>query len=277
VNPGFLLFVAVQTTGGQHLWRESSVNRKRRRVGLRSLVMVYRSIGVVLSISFYLFSCSTTQEIFRVQELDNCVINLENIQRTSHQEEIKAVLGEPHFVHELHGEGKLVWTTWRYPIRHIDAVPLPTGAKAQRQVIPAVELKIWLDTSGRVDKWGFSHPKTHSPMEIRESIKQVDAWFGKMRNPPRRIELAEVLKRGTSKDDILKGMYLFEAKLVSEEVKRSQVRFSREEEREVLTYYADHPSPLYVPPFFVVVTFYVMGGLRTGWHFESVYGGDELF
>lgn len=273
MDVGFLLFVADQTTGGQHLWGESSVNRKRRRVELRSLVVAYRLIGLVLSISFYLFSCAATQEIFRVQELDNCVINLENIQRTSNQEEIKAVLGEPPFVHELHGEGKLVWTTWRYPIRRIDAVPLPTGAKAQRQVIPAVELKIWLDTSGRVDKWGFFHPKTNSPMEIRESIKQVDAWFGKMHNPPRRIELAEVLKRGISKDDVLKGMYLFEGMLVSKDVERSQVHFSREEEREVLTYYADHPSPLYVPPSYVVVTFYVVGGLRTSWNFESLYGG----
>jgi hypothetical protein len=244
------------------------------RLTLLAVVLLVLASGCTHQLYGFLFGSGPPP---RIPELDDYAINLEGIQRTSGQEDVRAILGEPPFVHELHGEGKLVWTTWRYPIRRIDAVPLPNGAKAQRQVIPAAELKIWLDTSGRVDKWGFFHPKTNSPMEIRERIKQVDAWFGKMRYPPKRIELAEVLKRGTWKDDVLKGMYLFEGMLVSKDVERSQVRFSREEEREVLTYYADHPSPLYVPPFFVVVTFYVMGGLRTGWHFESVYGGDELF
>ena len=31
----------------------------------------------------------------------------------------------------------------------------------------------------------------------------------------------------------------------------------------MLIYYADHPSPLYVPPSYVVVTFYAKGNLGT--------------
>jgi hypothetical protein len=206
-----------------------------------------------------------------VPELDDTIINLEGIQRASSQEDVRAVLGEPPFVHELYGDGKLQWTSWWYPMRSIDTVSLSPGARAQRQVIPAAILKIWLDRSGRVDKWGFFHPITKSFMEIRESIEQIDLWFGKIRNPPKRIELAVLLRRGTLKEDVLKGMRWFEG-LISKELERSQVHISREGQQEILIYYADHPSPLYVPPNYVVVTFYPKGDLGTSWHFEG-WGG----
>src|SRR4030042_1005973 len=217
-------------------------SKMRLRVGQLALLAVLLSVlsgGCTHELIRFVFSSGFLPT--HVPELDDYVINLEGIQRASSQEDIRAVLGEPPFVHEQHGGGELRWTTWRYPIRSIDAVPLPPGARAQRQVIPAAVLKIWLETSGRVDKWGFFNPITNSLMGIRQSIEEVDSWFGKMRNPPKRIELAVLLRRGTPKEDVLEGMRWFEPLfLLSPDLERSQEHISREGQQEVLTYYSYH-------------------------------------
>ena len=207
-----------------------------------------------------------------VPELDNYIINLEGIQRTSCQEDVRAILGEPPFVHEIYGDRDLQWTSWWYPIRSIGAARLPPGAKAQRQVIPAPELRVRLDASGRVEAWGFYHPISKSPIRASESIEQADARLAKACSPPARIELGEVLKEGTPKEVVLNRMRWFEGLLVSTEFERSQVRVSLDGQKETLIYYIDHPSPLYVPPSYVVVTFYAKGNLGTHLHFEG-WGG----
>jgi hypothetical protein len=91
-----------------------------------------------------------------------------------------------------------------------------------------------------------------------------------MCNPPKRIELAFVLRQGTPKKDVVEGMRWLEGSVVSTEWERSQVRLSREGQQEILIYYADHPSPLYIPSDYVVVTFYAKDG--TQFHFEG-WGG----
>jgi hypothetical protein len=194
-----------------------------------------------------------------VPELDYYVINLDNIQQPSSREDVKAILGEPPFEHDFHGDGRLLWTSWWYPIRSAGAVPLPSGAKSQRSIIPAAALKIWLNSSGQVDQWGFFNPITNSRLEIRESIKEADSRFRTMCNPPKRIELSDLLRRGRSKEDVVKGMRWFDGLIVSRDWKDSQVLLSRNGEEEILIYYADHPSPLYVPSHYLVVTFSELG------------------
>jgi hypothetical protein len=202
-----------------------------------------------------------------VPELDYYVINLANIQQQSSREDVRAILGEPPFVHDFHGDGRLLWTSWWYPIRSAGAVPLPSGAKSQRSIIPAAALKIWLNSSGQVDQWGFFNPITNSRLEIRESIKEADSRFRTMCNPPKRIELSDLLRRGRSKEDVVKGMRWFDGLIVSRDWKDSQVRLSRNGEEEILIYYADHPSSLYVPSDYLVVTFY--SKLGTHMHYEG--------
>jgi hypothetical protein len=157
-----------------------------------------------------------------VPELDAYVIDLESIQPTSSQEQVTAILGESPFVSEHRAEGKLQDSTWLYPIRAIGTVPLPEGAKAQRQVVPAAALQIRLDASARVTHWGFVHPMTGAPLPIRETIEHADAWREAVCNAPKRIELAVVLRPGTSKADVLAGMRWFES--LSAELETSQVR-----------------------------------------------------
>ena len=207
-----------------------------------------------------------------VPELDNYIINLEGIQRTSSQEDVRAILGEPPFVHEIYGDLDLQWTRWWYPIRSIGVAPLPPGAKAQRQVIPAAELRVRLDASGRVEAWGFYHPISNSPIWIRESMEQTSSRLAKACNRPKWIELGKALRQGTPKEEVLDGMRWFGGLLVSTEFERSQVRVSQDGQKEMLIYYTDHPSPLYVPPSYVVVTFYAKGNLGTHLHFEG-WGG----
>src|SRR5512136_109934 len=109
----------------------------------------------------------------RIPELDNDVISLAGIQRTSRQEDVRAILGDPPFVHERYGEERLRSTEWWYPIRHLAAVPHPADANAQRQVIPAVELRIWFNEYGQVKEWGFFHPVNRSRLTIRENAEQA--------------------------------------------------------------------------------------------------------
>jgi hypothetical protein len=206
----------------------------------------------------------------RVLELDTYVVNLEGIARTSKQQSVAVLLGEPPFVREHRVDGELLETTWLYPIRDITRVPLPAGGRAQRRVIPAAVLRIRLDGSARVAQWGFVHPVTGSPLAIRESLEQADAWLEHVCNAPKRIELAVLLQRGASKSDVLEGMRWLEG--LSTDLEKSQVRITREGDEETLTYYADRPSPLYVPPSYVIVTFWVREDLGTGWHFASSWG-----
>jgi len=236
------------------------------KLAILALLLSVLTGGCIHDLARFVFSSGSRPP--HVPELDHYVINLEGIQRTSSREAVRAILGEPPFVHETYGNGELQWTTWRYPIRNIAAVPLPPGAKAQRQVIPAVELRVWLNQSGQLDKWGFFHPIENFLMEIRTSVEEADSRLRKMCKPPKRIELAVVLRQGTSKEEVLEGMRWFEG-AVSTELERSQVHILREGQQEILIYYADYPSPLYVPPNYVVVTFYAKGDLGTVWHFEG--------
>jgi len=207
-----------------------------------------------------------------IPELDSYAIGLEGIQRTSSEEEVRALLGNPPFVYERYLEGSLWSIEWWYPIRHLAAVPRPGGANAQRQVIPAVELRIGFNDSGQVTEWGFFHPVNHSHLAIRESLEQADAWFGELCHPPKTIELANVLRPGTPKEHVMTGMRWFEASAVSTNWERSQVRVSGEGPQETLTYFVDHPSPLYVPSFYAVVTFNETGSYGTQLHYEG-WGG----
>jgi hypothetical protein len=237
------------------------------QLSILAVLLLVLSSGCTYDLARFLFVSGSRPP--HVPELDDYVINLEGIQRTSSREAVRAILGEPPFVN--YGSGELQWTSWWYPIRNIGAVPLPDGAKRQRRVIPAVGLRIWLDASGRVEKWGFFHPVNNSAMELRESLEQADSQLGE-RCKPRRIELSVILRQGTSKEKVLEGMRWFEGMIVASEFKGSQVHISREGQQEILTYYADHPSPLYIPPNYVVVTFYAQEDLGTALHFEG-WGG----
>ena len=61
--------------------------------------------------------------------------------------------------------------------------------------------------------------------------------------------------------------------MVSTAIEQAQYRSLENGPGEALVYYADHPSPIYLPPMYVVVTFDTAPGLGTAWYFESSFGG----
>jgi len=74
---------------------------------------------------------------------------------------------------------------------------------------------------------------------------------------------------------VLARMRWFGALSPAPALEESQYRTLEEGGREVLVYYADHPSPLYVPPMYAVVTFTWAPYRRTATHFESSFDGCE--
>jgi hypothetical protein len=83
-----------------------------------------------------------------------------------------------------------------------------------------------------------------------------------------------LLRQGTPKQVVLEGMRWFEGSLVSADWESSQVQISTEGQEEILIYFADHPSPFFVPSHYMVVTFYASGDHGTRWHIEG-WGGSK--
>jgi len=206
-----------------------------------------------------------------VPEVDSYIVDLQSLGQASSPEDVRAVLGEPPFQFDQVFDDQLAYSQWRYPIRSISVVPLAPGAKVQRQVVPAVALNIRLDAAGRVVEWGFFHPVTGARLEIRQSLAEADALFSRLCSPPRRIELEAALRPGTARDDVLTRMRWFGT--VSTAIEQAQYRSLKEGLGETLIYYADHPSPIYVPSMHVVVTFNTAPEFGTALHFESTFGG----
>lgn len=205
-----------------------------------------------------------------VPELDTVILDASRIEASSGPGDVRSILGDPPLTTELRAEtGELASTTWWYPIRDLRVVPLPDTARSQTRVIPAAVLRVSLDPSGCVEGWGFFHPISEGPMEIAESAEQAEAWMERYRGSARRIDLATVLRHGASRDDVLEAMRWFDRGVHGSDLERIQVRSLREGSRERLVFYAERPSPLYIPPDYLVVTFWEIGGQATSWHFQS--------
>ncbi|MEW6247830.1 MAG: hypothetical protein AB1555_14120 [Nitrospirota bacterium] len=176
------------------------------------------------------------------------------ITATSTPEEVEGRLGQPPFTAESR-----VSVDWWYPIR----------AGAHGLDIPAVMLKVWLDDTARLDDWSFVHPVTGTRLPVRETLAQADAWFARGCNPPRRIELDAVLRKGTPEREVVAGLRWFPERLMTTFIEKVLVRRERDGNRETLVFYADRPSPLYVPPFYYQVSFGLVGERRT---FTTIQG-----
>lgn len=197
--------------------------------------------------------CSSGRDVHPVPELDQVTLDVADIRTTSGKGDVRAKMGDPPFVGE-DPSGVMWW----YPIRIPQDVPV-------LQVVSAAVLNVSLDSAGRVDEWGFFHPVSGARLEIRERLEEADAWYRKLCNPPARIELAAVLKKGTPKTTVLNSMRWFTAwPTRGSFMERILVRNATDHRGETLTFYADRPSPLYIPPFYLEVTFYSLGKPTTG-------------
>ena len=167
--------------------------------------------------------------------------------------------------------GRIVW---RYPIR-------AWNNRADVGVAPAALLRIVFDNNGFVKEWNFVDPISMQPLPIRESTEEASRWFKQISKrppmPPRIVIDRSITKGQSTMEDIERifGQWQPDLSCGSGGVVPI-VRKSRSESDVVWEYYVDRPSPLFIPPHYLVADFDTTGVLQ-GWHFEGTYpGGPSL-
>ncbi|MBI4843299.1 MAG: hypothetical protein HY809_03110 [Nitrospirae bacterium] len=207
-----------------------------------------------------------------VQEADNLGISLariQNLKRGEKEEAVTALLGKPADRRQSCLPGEVIW---RYPIRAWnDMIALP-------EVVPAAILRVNFDSSGIVAAWGFVDAITGRSLQVRESLNKASRWFRSISPPPAPpyIELQKVLLIGrASRADVEKALGQWQPDLFCGYggpvpiVKKNPVQSG-----EIWDWYVDRPSPLFIPPRYLVVTFDDKGSL-IAWHFERTYPGGK--
>ena len=179
-------------------------------------------------------------------ELHDTILDRSKIEKNQDSSKVQEILGPPPIVFDWADPNEAAWF---YPVR------IPHG---RAPLARAALLKVWLDANERVERWEFLHPLSMRPLVIRESIEEADDWRREMPSKLcytlRRIELASVLRAGTPMAEVLKEMRWF-SKSADLALERSFVTVSKEKDRKVLTFYAERPSPLFIPSFYFAVLF----------------------
>jgi hypothetical protein len=150
----------------------------------------------------------------------------------STKQDVESLLGLPPVVLDLE---------WCYPVR-------------ARSRVRAAMLQVRFDAAGLVSDWGFYHPVTREPLEVRETMEQALAYAPRTRGG-RTIILANILATGVSSRSSIQssismgnsGRYVVDTT----------------GDGETLTFFVDRPSPLYVPPFWSCFRFDERGTLNS--------------
>lgn len=209
-----------------------------------------------------------------VEEADQHGIPLDRA-RSLHQGDgarlVVSVLGEPA---DEQKSCVLDGIIWRYPIR-------AWNDKGDRPVIvPAVRLRARFDTAGTLIDWGFVDSLTGHPLPVRESLEGAHGWFQSLMHAPPPfpplIDLSRMLISGqTTQQNIESTLGQWHPDLYCGNggpvpvVKKTFTESGSEWD-----WYVDRPSPLFVPPHYLVVSFDKHGSL-IGMHFEGTYPGGR--
>lgn len=163
---------------------------------------------------------------------------------------------------------------WRYPIRAWNDM-------ANRSVIvPAIRLRTRFDAFGTLIDWGFIGARSEYTLPVRETIADAYRWFQLLSQAPQPIppliDLNKTLIRGeTTQQEVERVLGQWHPDIycgnggpvpvVTKDISESG---------SVLDWYVDRPSPLFVPPYYLVVS-YDKQGVLIGWHFEGTYPGGR--
>ena len=162
---------------------------------------------------------------------------------------------------------------WRYPIRAWNDVA------ATREIVPAVLLRMTFDRAGTLADWSFVDPATGRSLSIAETPDAASRWFDALSRAPApippRIGLDEALVRGrTTQQDVERALGRWRPELhctwggVVPVVRKSTV-----DSGSVWEWYVDRPSPLFIPPRYLVTSFH--GDTLSAWHLEQTYPGGR--
>jgi len=164
---------------------------------------------------------------------------------------------------------------WRYPIRAWNDIA------NTREVVPAVLLRVSFDGLGMLTDWGFFDSFTGRPLAVRETANDAFHWFESLSNAPHptppRVELDKTLIRGQSTWlDVERILGQWQPDLhcglggLVPIVKKARI-----DSGFVWDWYVDRPSPLFVPPHYLVVTVDSKGTALIVLHLEQTYPGGR--
>lgn len=209
-----------------------------------------------------------------VEEADQHGISLDRVRSLKPgdtAEHVIAVLGEPA---DRQRSCVLDGVIWRYPIRAWSDIA------SRREIVPAILLRISFDKSGILIDWGFVDSVNGHSLTIKETASNAHQWFQSLSQAPPPIppyiDLNKTLIRGqTTRQEVEKLLGQWHPDLYCGNGGPAPL-FNNviTENGSVWNWYVDRPSPLFVPPRYLVVSYDKHGSL-TGWHFETTYPGGR--
>jgi hypothetical protein len=209
-----------------------------------------------------------------VADLDAHGVNLARAQqlvRGDRAELVLRILGEPADRQTSCVPGEFVW---RYPIRAWNDMA------NRRQVVPAALLRTTFDRNGSLRDWEFVDSLTGHDLSVHESSDAAESWFQSLsRSPapvPPHIKLDERLVPGHTTEHEVESMFgqWHPDLLCSDGGPAPLLRKKYVASGTVLEWYVDRPSPLFVPPMYLVAAFDRAGTLIV-WHLRQTYPGGR--
>lgn len=208
-----------------------------------------------------------------VEEVDAHGISLtraHKLKRGDGAESVVALFGEPADRLQSVVPGTVVW---RYPIRAWNDMA------NSREIVPATLLRVSFDESGTLIDWGFLDSFTGRPLAIRETSDDASRWFQSLTKAvppiPPRVELHKTLIRGqTTQLQVERMLGQWRPDFYGNGGPVPVVKKTTTDSGSVWYWYVDRPSPLFVPPHYLVVSFDDTGVLAV-WHLEQTYPGGR--
>jgi hypothetical protein len=239
---------------------------------------IWKSVALASVVSFVNQGCGillwSSVKPVPVEEVDAHGISLtrtQKLRRGDRAESVVVVLGEPADRRPSCVPGEVVW---RYPIRAWNDMA------NRREIVPAVLLRISFDGSGTLADWGFVDSFTGRPLAVRETSDDASRWFQTLSHAPPpippRVELDKTLIRGqTTQLDVEQMLGEWQPHFYCGGGGPVPVaKKTGTDSGSVWDWYVDRPSPLFIPPYYLVASFDDAGALIV-WHFEQTYPGGR--
>jgi hypothetical protein len=209
-----------------------------------------------------------------VYDVDKHGISLDrarSLQQGDREDTIAAVFGEPA---DKQRSCVLNGIVWRYPIRAWNDMA------NRREIVPAIRLRARFDASSTLVDWGFIDARAEHALPVRETEDDAYRWFQSLSQAPSPIppliDLNETLIRGqTTQQEVERILGQWHPDIYCGNGGPVPVLTKMiSESGSVWDWYVDRPSPLFVPPHYLVVSYDKQGAL-IGWHFEGTYPGGR--
>ncbi len=237
-----------------------------------------RSIAPALAVSLALLGCGVSMRAavrpVPVEEVDAHGIRLARVRQLRRGDPVKLVvdiLGAPADRQPGCVPGESIW---RYPIRAWNDLG------NSEEVVPAAFLRVSFDGSGTLSDWGFVDSSTGSALDAQETPDEGSRWYRTLSEAPPpippRIELEKILIRGKARaQDVERLLGQWQPDLhCGGGGLAPVVRKTTTDSGSVWDWYVDRPSPLFVPPHYLLVSVDSAGALIV-WHLEGTYPGGR--